>query len=177
MPVQGSGDQFLPGTGLPGHQNGSIGMGQFADRSEDFLHGRSLPDDFRHPLDRFFNDGFPFILLHGPFDEIDCLVEIERFCQILECAPLKCGYGRIEIGIGGHDNDGQMWETFPCHFQQMEAGCPWHAYIRHQHLRNFFLQCHQNVIGTGKGSQRDIFTRERFFQYPANGIVVICNPD
>ena len=152
-------------------------MGQFADGSEKLLHRRRLPDDFAYPVDRFFNGHFLFMLLHGPFDEIDCLVEVERFCQIFESPALKSRYGRIKIGIGGHDNDGQVRKTGPGRFQQMKAGCSRHANVGYQHLRDFFLKCRQNIIRIGKGSQRDIFTRERFFQYPANGIVVICNPD
>jgi hypothetical protein len=68
-------------------------------------------------------------------DQLDRLIDIEGFGQVLEGAALKCGNRAFQIGIGGHDDDRHRREAVLTSCSKLQPGLAGHADVGQQDLR------------------------------------------
>ena len=61
--------------------------------------------------------------------------------------------------------------------QQIQPGCAGHADVAHHHLRGVGFQRGQGILGGGEGAELDLFPRQRLFEHPADGVVIVDDPD
>ena len=169
--------QILAGAGFAGNQYGDIRLRQPADGAKDILHRRRLAEDFGGFGGRLFDIAFAQAFLQRAPDQLHCLVDVERLGQIFEGAALKRRDGRIEIGKGRDDDDRNGRMLGLDGLQQFQPGGTGHAYIGNQNLRRFRLQRLQGIARTGKTAGGKILARKRFFQHPADGLIVVNDPD
>src|SRR5690606_24943019 len=75
VPVQRARDELLAGAGFTGDQHGARGLREAADRPEDLLHGRRLPQHVLRLPVRLRPGGYAFALPHRATDQLDRLRE------------------------------------------------------------------------------------------------------
>ena len=85
-----------------------MALAQAADGTEELLHRRGLAQHFCSRISRFGFFRRHHRLLEGAANQLNGIVDIEGFSQVLECPPLKGGDGAVQIRVGGHDDDRQI---------------------------------------------------------------------
>jgi hypothetical protein len=176
--VQCARHEFLAGAGLAVDQHRGMGCRQPADGAEDFLQRSALPEDFRHGAG--FKRGTIVVRRLGnrPTHQIYGLVYVERFGQIFEGTALEGCHGGIEVRVRGHDDDRQVRMIGLGVAQQVESAAAGHADVGDQHLRHLSaVERRQCFVRRAEALGRDAFTAERLFQHPADGAVVVDDPD
>src|SRR5690606_5247549 len=151
-----------------------------ADGAKYLLHRRRLADDLWRVADMTVR--FVVVLLAAvgerPAHQGDRLVYIEGLGQISEGAALVGGHGAVQVGMGGHDDDRQLGIALPDTRQQFQAAGARHADIADQDVGTLVtLQAGQGAVGTVEAQWLHAVLLQRLFQYPADGAVVINNPD
>jgi len=176
--VQRARDELLAGAGFAVDQHGRVRLGKPADGAEHLLHRRRLTEDFGGDgLDRRCTD-LGRALRQRPAYQRHGLIDVERFRQIFEGAALEGRHRRIEVGIGGHDDDRQVGVILLDLAQQVEAAGAGHADVGNQHARQLSRrQRRQRLVGRAEAGALDAFASERLFQHPADRAVVVDDPD
>ena len=178
MPVQGARHQFLAGTGLAVDQHRGVRLRQAADGAKDFLQRRALTQDLGYDAGLLCCTILVRRLGNRPAHQIHGLIDVERLGQVLEGAALESRHGRIEIGIGGHDDDRQIRVVLLDVAQQVEAALARHADVGNHHLRpRAVLESRQHFVGGTEAPGRNVLPTEGLFQHPADGAVVVDDPD
>ena len=176
--VQRARHQFLAGAGFAVDQHRGVGGGQAADGAEDFLQGSALAEDLGHGADFLVCTIVVRRLRNRPAHQFHGLVDVEGLGQVFESAALEGRHGGIEVGIGGHDDHRQLGMALLHMAQQVEAVAARHADVRHQHLRLLAaVERRQRVVGGAEGFRGNVLPAERLFQHPADGAVVVDDPD
>jgi hypothetical protein len=177
--VQGVGHQFLAGAGLAGDEHRGLALAQAADGAEHVLHGRRLA---QHGLARqagiqpgHFLDAAAF--LQGPVDEFQGVVHVEGLGQVFEGAALEGGDRRIQVGIGGHDDDGQAGLLGLDLLHELQAAHARHADVRHHRAGGFPVQGAQGRLGGVEDAVGQVFPRQGLLEHPSDGAVVVDDPD
>src|SRR6266581_6164549 len=162
VPMQGARDEFLAGARVAVDQHRRMRLRETPDGAEHFLHRRCLAEDFRGHAGRFSRTVAVFALFEGPPHQIDRLVDVEGLGQVLEGAALKRGHSRIEIGIGGHDDDQEVRVFGLYRAQQVETALPGHANVGNEHPRSLAgTQCGQRLVGGTETAEGDVLAGER----------------
>ena len=167
MLVQRARNQFFTGAGLARDQNRHVGLGQAADSPKHFLHGRSLPQNFRSLQGKLLDIDFSEAFFERAPYQLYRLVQIKRLGQIIERPALERCDCRIQIRKRGHHDDRQAGMNFFDFLQQGQSRHAVHADIGHQYLRSALLKGGQNIFGITETARFQILTRERFFKHPA----------
>src|SRR5882762_5584637 len=81
------------------------------DCAEHLLHRLCLAEDVRRTGRRLLGFILPHALAERAADELDRLVNVEWLGQIFERTTLERRHRRLQIGVGGHDNDRKIGET------------------------------------------------------------------
>ena len=124
-------DEFFARARFAIDENRDIRLRKPADCAKYFLHGRCFTDDFL----RFFgNFGLARALLfarvfESPEGHRHGFVYIEWLGEIFECTAAVGGHSTIKIGMGSHDNYGQLGEARVDGRKQFKAADAWHANI------------------------------------------------
>jgi hypothetical protein len=136
VPMQGTRDQLLAGPGLAVDQHGGVRLRKAADRTKHLLHRRGLTQNVRARLRHFGDIVLPQALFHCAPNQIDGVIDIERLGQIFERTALKRGDRAFQIGVSGHDDDGQIGVALFDLLQQLQTRAAGHANVAHDHLRD-----------------------------------------
>ena len=177
--VQRARDEFLAGARLAGDQHGRVRLREAADRAKQLLHRRRLAEDFRGQGDRLGAAPLARTFIERAPDQFERLIDVEGLGQVFEGTALEGGDRAVEVGIRGHDDHRQRREAFLDPLQQVESGAAGHADVGDEHLRRLApaVEGSQRLVGRGKTAKGDALARERLFQYPANRVVVVDDPD
>ena len=172
-------DQLLAGPGFAVDQHGDVGVGQPANGAEHLLHRRRLADDLgRARLGGGGGQALLFLgMLEGALDQRHGLVDVERLGQVLEGAALVAGYRAVQVGVRGHDDHRQARVQLADACQQVEAAGPGHADVGDDHVRLLASQAGEYTVGTVETLGGHAFLLQGLFQYPADGTIVVDNPD
>ena len=176
--MQRTGDQLLSRPRCAAYQDRDVGVCQPADGAEDLLHGGRLADDFlggflfgRRRRRFFLGKG------HGPFDDGDGFVHVERFGQILERAALVGVDGAVEVGMGRHDDDRQLRVGLVDATNELHAVHAGHSHVGKDGDGPLVLQVMHGVIGRGESGNGNVSLLHGPLQHPAYGPVVVDDPD
>ena len=120
---------------------------------------------------------FALTLCQRAADQFHGMVHIKRLGQILERAALERGHRALQIGISRHDDHRQRGIFIAQGLQQIETGTARHADVADHHLRLAVRQLGQRLVGRGETLVFDLFARQCFFQHPADGAVIVDDPD
>ena len=177
--VQGVGDQLFTGTGFAVDQHRDVGVRQAADGAKDLLHGWRFTDDLGGAgLQCFFVLRFLLVGMgQRAADQGDGLVYVKGLGQVLEGTTLVGGNGAVEIRVGGHDDHWQLRITLAHGGQQIQAAGAGHADVADENVRMLALQTRQGGVCAVKGDRLHAFLLQGFLQYPADGAVVVDDPD
>ena len=177
--MQGMGDQLLAGTRFAVDQHGDVGMAEAADGAEYLLHRRRLADDLRRArlVRRQLQALLLLGVLVGALDQGDRLVDVERLGQVFEGAALVGGHRAVEVGMRGHDDHRQARMQFADLRQQVEAAGAGHADIGDDHVRLLPAEAADHAVGAVEAHRGHAFLLQGLFQYPADGAVVVDDPD
>ena len=113
----------------------------------------------------------------GAPDERDRLIDVERLRQVLEGATLIRRHGAAEIRVRRHDDDGQRRAGVANPAQQRQARLTGHPNVGHQHVRGFTAQRFQRGLRRFERTRRHAAIAQRALQHPADGGVVVDEPD
>ncbi len=113
----------------------------------------------------------------GALDQVDRLVDVERLGQVLEGAALIGRHGTAEIGVRRHHDDRQFGMGVVHPPQQIETRLPGHADVGDQHVGCVVAQRGQRRLGGIERLRHHAAVLQRALQYPADGGVVIDQPD
>ncbi|MNZ60742.1 hypothetical protein D3C78_788160 [compost metagenome] len=178
MAVQGVGHQLLAGTGLAIDQHGDVGVAQPPNGTEHLLHRRGFTDDFRRTGQGLGHIEALLLLrmLVGALYQRDRLIDIERFGQVFESAPLVRRHCAVQVGMGGHDDDRQARVLVANLCQQVEAAGAGHANVGNDHVRLLPGQAAHHAIGAVEALGGHAFLLQGFFQDPADGAIIVDDP-
>ncbi len=177
VPMQRARHEFLARPRFAGDQHRHAGAGQSADCAKHLLHRCRLTEQFRDAAPCGLDIDGNRCLLGGAAHQIDGLVDVEGLGQILEGAALICGNRRVQIGVRRHDDDGK---TGPRHLnvlEQIQSAASGHADVGHQHIGSVRAQGHQHIVGLIEALGGHAAALQRLLQHPANGGVVVDQPD
>ncbi|MCY1432524.1 hypothetical protein D9M71_485250 [compost metagenome] len=154
-------------------------MAEAADGAEDLLHGRRFADDLRGAC--LARRGFQALLflgvLVGALDQGNRLVDVEGLGQVLEGAALVGSDRAVQVGVGGHDDHRQARVQVADLRQQVEATDARHADVRDDHVRLLPGEATEQAVGALETLRVHAFLLQGLFQDPADGPVVVDNPD
>ena len=139
-------DQLLAGARFARDQHRHVRLRQAPDGAKHFLPGRRLAQNFRGVGGARFDARFAQAFVERAPDQLDGLVDIEGFGQVLEGAALERRHGRLQVGKSGDDDDRQPRIAGLDGLQQVQARFTWHADVRHQHLRRLQFERRHHVV-------------------------------
>jgi hypothetical protein len=113
----------------------------------------------------------------GFANEVDGLVDIERFWQVFERTALVGGNGVFQVGMRGDDDDRQVGSTATQTLEQGKAAHAGHANIGDQHVWIALANCVQQVFRALEAARLHIGLLERFLEHPAHRLVIVNYPD
>ena len=174
--VQRPSYQLLARAGLTGDENRHARTRQPADCTEDLLHRRRLSD---HSTSRgqVHRGGLPAFLAGGLGYQRDRFVDIEWLGEIFEGAALVCGHRAIEIREGGDDDDGDVGVSAGKLLHEFQSTHVGHANIGDDDFRLLVAQCLEELRPRFEASGRHLRQRQCLRQNPANGLVIVHDPD
>ena len=178
--VQGVGHQLLAGTGLAIDQHRDVGVGEPTDGAEHFLHGGRLADDFRRMRQAAAGAAGFLVAAVGQRTAHQChrLVDVERLWQVFEGAPLIGGHRTVQIGMCGDDDNRQPRMQLADAGQQLQPAAAGHADIADQHIGPLLpAQPRHGAVGIVETYRLQAILLQGLFQYPADGAIVINDPD
>src|SRR5690554_1770126 len=179
--VQGLGYELLTGAAFAVDQYGNVGVGEPADGAKDLLHGRCFADDFQvflNRLDLRFRRGLFLVAVgDGAFDQCHGFVHIKRLGQVFEGTGLIAGHRAVQVGVGGHDDNGQVRVLFHDPGQQGNAVYAGHADVADDGIRLFVLQAHHDAFTAVEYAGVQASLGQGTVQYPADAFVVVYDPD
>jgi len=131
----------------------------------------------RHILAQAFLDGAP--------DEFHGLGQVEGFGQVFEGSALEGRDGTVQVGVRGHDDDGQARLLGADLLEQLQPRAAGHADVAHQHLgwlarRGAGIdigQCREHIARLDEAARCPAFPAQCLFQHEADGRVIIHDPD
>ena len=177
MAVQSSRHEFLARARFARDQNRHAGARQSADRSEHLLHGCRLAQKLGDAAPGGLRVGRQIGLLRGTAHKVDRLVDVEWLGQIFECAALIGRNRGVQIRMRGHDDDRQSGARDLDFLEQVQAAAAGHADIGHEHIGRIAAQRRQDIVGLVEALGRHAAALQRLLQHPANGGVVVDQPD
>src|SRR5690606_3426924 len=178
--VQGARHQFLTGTGLAVDQHGDVGLRQPADGPEDFLHGGGFTDDLRVGIDVGDTGVLALLFLgvgEGALGNGDGVVYVEGFRQIFKRAALIGSHRTVQIGVSGHDDDRYLRMVSVQVAQQRQPVDTGHADVADDGIGYFTIQLVQCAVTGIKNPRINIGLLQGLLQHPADGTIVINDPD
>jgi hypothetical protein len=176
--VQGTRHQLLAGAGLTVDQDCGVRLAEPADGAEDFLQRGALAQNLGHRAGFHVCTILVRRLGDGPPNQFHGLVDVKGFGQVFKGAALEGRHRRIEVGIGGHDDHRQFRKMLLDVAQQFQAALARHADVRDQYLRPLAaIERGQRFVGRAEGLGGDFLAAECLFQHPADGTVIVDDPD
>jgi hypothetical protein len=106
------------------------------------------------------------------------MIDVEGLRQILERAALV-GRDRVaEVGVRSHDDHGQLRSRTADLAHEIEAGLPGHADVGDQHIGcGIAAQRGERGLGALEALGQHAAVLERALQHPADGSIVVDEPD
>ena len=175
--MQGLRDQFLAGARFAIDEYGGVGLRETADGAKHFLHSGCVAEDVRCIGQFLATRGFALALRQRTAYQLDRMIHIERFGQVLEGAALKRGHRTFQIGVRGHDDDRQGGMLLAQGLQQVQTGTARHADVADDHLGRVVRKFGHRFVGGSKTLVLDLLACQGFFQHPADRAVVVDDPD
>ncbi len=183
--VQRARHQFLARARLARDQHRDLALAEPADGAKDVLHGRRLAQHLGLQRGLCLGHVLAQAFLDGAADELHRLGQVEGFGQVLEGSALEGRDGTVQVGVRGHDDDGQAGLLGADLLEQFQAGAAGHADIADQHL--WWLarrvagidigQCREHVARLNEAARCPAFPAQCLFQHEADGRVIIHDPD
>ena len=158
-------------------------MREPADGAENFLHGRGLAQDVGRFREDLFRSGLALTLGHGAANQVERLGNVERLRQILKRTALERLHRRVQVRERGHHDDGQGRTPRFDAGEHLYPAFSRHAHVRQNRLRRATprgerdFESGERLAGVGKHPYRKSFLPERPFEHPANGLIVVDNPN
>ena len=172
--VQGARDELFPGSRLAGNEDGRARLRKPADRAEHFLHRGRLAENFRFRKRLVCLAFAPSLLERAP-DEVDRLVDVERLGGTRRRRP-GTPRPRCRGRVRGHDDDGHRGMALLHRLQEL-GRAPRHADVGDEHLGRRAGERVERFLRRRKRVVRDAFPAERLLDHPADGTVVVDDPD
>ena len=169
-------NQFLTCTRFARDQRGHARARQPADRFENLLHRRRLTDQQRFFLTRRKLRHRFSLLSSGTFDELDGIVDVEWFRQILECTALIGGNGAVEVRVCRDDDHRQLGLYFMNALHQLESAHAGHTHVCYDDIGRVRCERIEKVACGPVAADADICLGQRLFEHPAYRFVVIDDP-
>ncbi len=110
-------------------------------------------------------------------DQRHRFIDIERLGQVFERAALVGEHGAVEVRMCCHDDDRQCVAVAPESPHQFETVDAGHPDIGHQDVGAAALDHIQHAIGVSEAASRHAFALESLLEHPANGRVIVDDPD
>ncbi|MNL47635.1 hypothetical protein D3C87_1704340 [compost metagenome] len=104
-------------------------------------------------------------------------IDIKGFRQVIERPLLVGADGGVEIRMCGHYDDRKHRMTLFDLLEQRKTIHTRHADVRQQHVRSLRGQGFEHRIATVEGHAAHTGSSERTFKHPADGAIVIDDPD
>ena len=177
MVVQRTRDQLLAGTGLARDQHRHTGTCETADRAIDLLHCWGLPDHRGHCAGRRLPDAVVAVEAGRLVHELDRLVDIERFGQVLEGPALVSRDGVLEVRVRRDHDDRQLRAGVAQALEQRDAAHAGHAHVGDQDVGRPVSDCLEQVLGPLETAGIHIGLLERLLEDPAHRLVIVDDPD
>ena len=98
-------------------------------------------------------------------------------CAVGILASARSDDRAVEIGVSGHYDHRHRGMAGLHRLQELEARAPRHADVGHQHLGRARGKRIQRFLRRGKRVEGDAFAAERLLDHPADGAVVVDDPD
>ena len=175
--VQRAGHELLAGARLAGDEHRRRGTRQPPDGAEHLLHRRRLAEQVRAPTFGVRFGARPTEALRRAAHQLDHLVDIEGFRQILEGAAFVGGDRVVEVGVGGHHDDRQLR---PCRVdaaQHLETRLPRHADVGHQHIGSIGAKRLQRRLRRLEEPRQHATALQGALEHPPDGGVIVDQPD
>ena len=109
-------------------------------------------------------------------DQIYRFVDIEGLGQIFKSATFVGCECVLKIGVCGDDYDWQSRAHRAQFLKQGKTAHSRHTYVGDQHVRLSVRDGFQQVFGTLEAAARHARLLQRFFQHPANRLIVVHHP-
>src|SRR5690554_2619126 len=114
---------------------------------------------------------------NGAFDQGHGFVHIKRLGQVFEGTGLVAGHRAVQVGVGGHDDNGQVRVLFHDRGQQGNAVYAGRADVADVGIRLFVLEAHHDAFTAGEHAGVQTGLCKDTVQYPADAFVVVYDPD
>ena len=171
--------QLLSRAGFSIDQHRDVRLRESTDCAENLLHGRRFADDVFAALQhrgRDFHILFPG-MFQRPHRHGHGFVDVEWLGQVLEGATAVGRHGAVQVGVGRHDDHRQLRVLIMHGGQQIQPVDAWHADVADDGVGTLFFQAVQKVLTILEALCMQPGFGQGFFQYPADGLVVIQYPD
>jgi hypothetical protein len=119
----------------------------------------------------------PAALVHRAAHQLDRVVHVERLGQVLERAALERGYRAFEVRVRRHDDHRRRRQLRAQLLHEFEARKTGHADVAHDDLGSFLSHAVEGFERRAERAVRDALARERLLEHPADGAVVVDDPD
>jgi hypothetical protein len=104
-------------------------------------------------------------------------IHIEGLWQVFECAALVGRHRAVQVGVRGHDDHRQLGKLLADTRQQLQTAGAGHADVADQDVRVLTLQPCQSAVSVIEADRFHALLLQCLFQHPADGSVIINNPD
>lgn len=104
-------------------------------------------------------------------------IDVKRFGQIFKGAVLITLHCTFQVGVSGHDNNGEFWVSLLDDFDKAQTVHPGHSNVGQDDGWCFVGQSLQDIFCRRKQGDWNARLIECLFQYPANGSIIVDDPD
>ena len=82
----------------------------------------------------------------GPLHYRNRVVNVKWLGQVFECAMLETGHSILQVGVGSHYDDRQVWMCLPRLVEKFQAGHAGHAHVGDYRQRFLIVQVMHRLI-------------------------------
>ncbi len=177
VPVQGARHQLLAGAGFAGDQHRHRGTRQAADGAKHLLHGRRAPEELRDARGPRLAVAAAERAARRTAHQRHRLVDVEGLGQVLERPALVGRHRAAEVRVRGHHDHRQRRARIADAPQQLQSRGARHADVGDEHVGGVAPQRIERRLRGLEGARRHAVVAQRAFQHPADGSVVVDQPD
>ena len=181
--MQSPGHDLFAGAGFTRNQDSHAGVRQSANRPEDILHHRGLPDQLQRPMSLFLiflsfvSRGRGLLIRHRALHKLDRFIDVKGLRQIFKRPLLESGHRAFQIGKRRGNDHGKLRILFLDAREKIDAIGTRHPDIGDQHAGAVILQGGPGRISVRKRPAGEPRLCQHLFQNPADRAVIIHNPD
>src|SRR3989344_4250883 len=122
-------------------------------------------------------NSLPAPVFDGALHQAQGLVHGEGLRQVFKGTAAVGGHGAFRVGVRGDDDHGNFRRLAIDDLKQIQSADARHADVGDDDIRLLPIEYVGDVVRGFEGLYRHAGLRERLFQHPADGAVVVDNPD